>query len=280
MTTLNLQVAADADDGYWDDAGTIFFAGSGIVNIGDTGQAGRESGFCRFTNVTIPPGSTVSAADLKLQGGGIYNGDNVTATIRAVLQANATAPTSSGDAKGRTRTTAGVATGNFPHYVNGTVFTSANIASVIQEVINQGGWASGNAIVVYIVDAGSSVNAGRGNYGHQSSSSKCPILDITYSTPAFTSKTQTVDAAITPRLNKALTWDASLTAVTPKVQTFDACLVAHGAASQTWGAVLDNRAYPIDAARGPGGAARTAAVGPGGFASTGAGPNGSARITK
>jgi len=71
-----------------------------------------------------------------------------------------------------------------PVMVAGTYYTTDDFAAVIQEVINQPGWASGQAIVIAWEDwEERSPNAMREVHSYNSSSTTCPQLKITYSDP-------------------------------------------------------------------------------------------------
>lgn len=186
ITCLTLKAGVDADDGYWDDG-----AGSGFVSshsdnfIGDAGGSGPYSAWWRFPNVTIPQGATITSATLTLTSDDTQANDNVKATFRAILEANPGTLTSNANAKSRTRTTASVASGNIGHWVPDTVFTSADFTTVLQEVVNQGAFASGNAVVILAIDAGSSATAFRSFYSHDSGqTTKEAVLSACYSTVA------------------------------------------------------------------------------------------------
>ncbi len=179
------KAAADTDDGYWEDG-----AGSGFINShgdnfigGGSGFGGAASAFSRFPSVTVPQGSTITSASLTWTSDTTYSVDTTQVTFRAVLEANPTAPTSNADAKARARTTAGVASGAIGHWVGGTIFTSPDLATVLQEVVNQGAFASGNAVVIYAIDAGSGATALRGFQAHDHGDPAVePVLSICYTT--------------------------------------------------------------------------------------------------
>ena len=90
MSTLNLQVGAGGDDGWWNasnfnntDVGSTFGNNSGTV----------YNAFARFTNVTIPKASTISAAVLTFKASESLGSTVVSVAIKAIKENNAAAPT-------------------------------------------------------------------------------------------------------------------------------------------------------------------------------------------
>jgi len=143
MTVLNLQVAASADDAM------EMWAGSPTLTDATIALSGADDfwGF-RFLNVTIPQGATINTAVLS-----VYNFSSGDVTMRGIIYANdvddaAVFTTTGGNIEGRALTTANVvwsATFAFQNWNN-----SPGIASVIQEIVDRGGWASGNALVILV----------------------------------------------------------------------------------------------------------------------------------
>jgi hypothetical protein len=154
MTTLNLQVSASADDANQDATNAVSITDLTVVT-----DAVDEHVGLRFTNVTIPPGSTINDARLTVRISGTTANDEPQHRLRGELSANAAAfTTGSNDIDARARTTAAVdwdsadlgASGNDFQWgaPNGAPTSGANLSAIIQEIINQGGWASGNALVL------------------------------------------------------------------------------------------------------------------------------------
>lgn len=160
-------VAANGDDGWVTAKSTNY--GSSIssyhsintsanyVNTGaliddDDGITDYYLAFFRFTNINVSQGATISSAYLKLaHSGGTNNG---TWRIAALDDANASAPTSASDMTISGWTTASVDQSNINRdsggsfFSAGDIFTSTDIKTVIQEIVDIGSWASGNAIVI------------------------------------------------------------------------------------------------------------------------------------
>ena len=178
MTTLNLQVGASADDGYWgtgfsptyDNTATTFIVGSFFGAHGSI--------WARFTNVTIPNAATISSASLQVNPG-VTSSASCGTSIVGIANDNAAAPANFSDANAPSGglTTATVSW-TFGAWTAGTWDTSPDISTVIQEIINRAGWSSGNALVVegrYVT-----VSSYRQGSTYDSSSTVAPKLDITY----------------------------------------------------------------------------------------------------
>lgn len=153
--TLDLEVGASANDGYWmPDASEI--DESGFVAVGYTppeaGGPGHIHSWARFTNVTVPQGANITTAYLTY---GAYElwGTPLT-KIYANDVDNATNPTSATDAESRALTSAAV-DWDPVGWESGNLYDSPEIKTVIQEIIDRAGWSSGNALMILHRDDGS-----------------------------------------------------------------------------------------------------------------------------
>lgn len=174
MPTFNAYPNAD---GYWSGSGTFNTTGTDFV----AGYTGTNFGaFFRLTGVTIASGSTITAATqdyTKNSGAG-------TPDIRIACEAadNATFPSSKADAEGRTITSS---------YANITSLpadgrrTTPDFSASVQEVIDRGGWASGNAIQVHWRDnKATGSNFIQGRCIERTGTADDPYFSITYTAPA------------------------------------------------------------------------------------------------
>ena len=176
MSTYDEQIATGSDDGstytpsnYWD-------VTSGYLPVGNS-----YVGFFRFTNIPIGQGSTIDSAYLKVYTHefGLSNAVNI--RIRATDEDDASAfPSSSGtntDPVNRPRTSASV-TGSIPSTRN-YLWTSPDIKSVIQEVVDRGGWEDGNAMAIAIENNGSSFANELNAYEYNTSKAAELIINYT-----------------------------------------------------------------------------------------------------
>lgn len=143
MTTLSISPAVGTDDGQ-SGTGTGYMTSAGAIQLG--GYFGTANGWFRTPNVTIASGASISSCTLT--GDKLTSAGTAELTLRFEKAANPTYPTSGTDYDGRTLTTASVNDTD-----SGTgAYTSPNLATPAQEVIDQGGWSSGNAQILYVKD--------------------------------------------------------------------------------------------------------------------------------
>ncbi len=172
-TDFSKRVAASVDDGY-KIGGSWGYTGTTIV----LGAAAAEPYIpaIRFTNVTIPQGSTINTATLKLNP--TFNDvDNILTKIYGIDEDN-TADFSS-DPTGRTKTTANV-DWDFGNVTQDVVETSPDISTVVKEIVDRGSWSSGNAMGFLILDDGSTSNNNISFDTYDGDSARAALLDINY----------------------------------------------------------------------------------------------------
>ena len=192
--TLNLQVAASADDGTCpnvtsDSGRSVSACGTGVINASVL-AAGSHGGNdewpvgTRFLNVTIPNAATITSATFTLKAQATWASPG---TISYLVSAQAADdPTTFTTAVNqlttgtRPRTTA-VSAAWVLSSVTAETDYSIDITSVIQEIVNRAGWASGNDMVI-IIDTGVPTTAGEWQdfYSYDNTPSKAPKLDIVY----------------------------------------------------------------------------------------------------
>ena len=194
--TVTIQVAASADDmtvysssGVWTMDALNYgylFAGSYSASVYQYGTG------MRFLNVAIPQGATIQSAKITFkaninEAGTTCNskfvGDKETnaATFSTLADFQSRRGTDVGGANNNLRTTASVSWA-ISAWTSGTSYDSPDISTVIQEIVNQGGWASGNAMAIFWDDFSnlSTATALRAANSYDSSSSNAPILTVSY----------------------------------------------------------------------------------------------------
>ena len=163
MTNFSATITTSADDAQ-EAGGTVTLDGGALNANSTTGY----SAF-RFLNVTIPPGSTINTASLNVYvTSGSFDDPDVTIYAEDTDDA-ATFTTASNNISSRTPTTANTVW-NVGSISTG-VKTSPDFAAVIQEIVNRGGWSSGNDLaLIYVGNDASSLmrvrayDAGGGDY--------------------------------------------------------------------------------------------------------------------
>lgn len=189
MPEITIQVGSNHADAFESETGGNVYLETGNVQFGRTFQYQ----FMRFIGVTIPQGATINSAYLnvysKSSGLGSSSGGNITVALYAEKNSNALGLSSSeGEASseisGLPRTTQTV-NWVMPAFADGTnLYTSGDIAAILQEIINQPDWQNGNAInILGDVGAGSGTANYRIIYGYESSPSFSSFLQINYSLP-------------------------------------------------------------------------------------------------
>lgn len=150
MATFSTSVAAGADDGAFD------VVGSGYSNTGTNFVVGDASGtvynktvFMRFTSVTIPRDSVITAATLTITATGGSVTPLQTVHIRAEAADSPATVASRADGLARTKTTAQTSWSGMTAISSGT-YTTADFSSALQEVVSRTGWASGNAVQLFL----------------------------------------------------------------------------------------------------------------------------------
>lgn len=174
MTAVQVKITDTADDGY---EGSIFGLSASDVAAG-YGAFETEIAFFRFLNVTVPKGATIDSATLSLNIT-VVNGTPNT-TLYGVDEDNAAAFADPGNMpSAATRTTASA-----DPDPAGTGTKVITITTIVQEIVDRAGWASGNSMA-FVADN----NAGSGdNYwfaeDYEDAGTAEATLDITYTVPA------------------------------------------------------------------------------------------------
>jgi hypothetical protein len=189
--SFSAAISANSDNAEVDDLGYNDGASTTQVRFGGVGSAttGHGQGF-RFPNVTIAPGATITNAKLQLMKDGAQ-WSALTIRMTAILEAN-TATFSDGARPGARAIATNIADENTNvNHLNlnrydfpSTTPLQATLAAAVQEVINLGGWASGNALALICnsdQDASAYVNFSRKLFFFNSGGAgNEPILVIDY----------------------------------------------------------------------------------------------------
>lgn len=184
MSTVTKQITAPLDDAYKSGASSINT--SGFISFGNAGGVIRNAGI-RFRSVPIPKGSTIVSAYIKLKANANLSGNNCNARIKAEDNSNPAQFSDYTDFAGRTLTTNYVDWSSIGAFTTGTEYTSPNIATVIQEIVDRDDWTKNKNLVLFINDNSSDTDARRAAYGFEDSTTDCAKLEITYTeAPSYT----------------------------------------------------------------------------------------------
>lgn len=162
MTTLDLQIGADDRDGYDDGINFRSRSSSGFLKVGGKDSSGNAltSGLA-WENVTIPQGATIESASLDLfeSWGGNY-GPLMQTRIYGAKVANIGLFSATNKPKDIPKTIAFVdwdsVDGNMgSNWYSATVNEPPDLTAIIQEIVDQAEWESGNALGLIVADDGS-----------------------------------------------------------------------------------------------------------------------------
>lgn len=219
MPTITVSPAANADDARCTTAGGAFNTTTSELILGATGASYHSA--IRFPSVALPAGAVITAASIEFEAAVSSSGTVCNVTISGNDVDDAGQPSNAADINGATLTSASVAWSSLPSWTAGSLYSTPNIASIIQEIYDRPGWSSGNAIRIQIVDNGSTSNANRQPATYDHSTRTEPVLSITYD--VILDVTQDGSAAV------AATGDTTITgAVAP---SGDAAIAATGDAA-------------------------------------------------
>ena len=190
-TTSTFTVAASGDNGnFWTDqyydptpptsysnqvsGGSVY--GIGVSFYSSSNKYRFRNTFLRFTNVTIPAGSTISAAKLKVD---FLSGTERTFQINGYDLDNVSQPSAASDGNHSNYTTAN---SSWTIPASAAVHDSPEIKTIVQEIVDRSGWASGNAMMFSIwLNATEYSTYNRNLYFIDATGQTDPQLEITYS---------------------------------------------------------------------------------------------------
>jgi len=195
--SFSRQVAASADD-----IGVYKGTSAWGIQLTRTGEPmGRNSATLkrwgagmRWLNVTIPKGATILTAHVHLIAFDTTTLVGINARIVGDLEANAAAFSTLADYQARRgtscdgadntkRTVEQVDYAPETNWTQNVEYTTPDITLVIQEIVNQASWVSGNALALFIDDHDDrtlSDNLERDSFSFNGSAAKAPTLHTTY----------------------------------------------------------------------------------------------------
>lgn len=156
MATGQFKPLYSADDGYYYSS-TLNNSGNAVV-LGKTNVSNYA--FVRFDDVTIPQGSTINSAYLKVRAYSSLSGSTCNVSIYFVTEDNPSTISSVADYDGRS-VTSGVDWSSIASWTADTEYTSPDVSSILQTIINREGFSSGNGVLMLIKDNSSDSYASR-----------------------------------------------------------------------------------------------------------------------
>ena len=199
QTTITSQVSQDNDDAEEQVSNGNMDRGSSDLELTSDGGTNQLVGV-RFLNINIPQGTTILSASIQFTTDETDSG-STSVTLRGEDTDNASVFSNSDyDISNRTLTSASVAWNNIPAW-NTTGQSGANqrtpdLTTIVQEIVNRGGWSSGNAMAFVINGTGE-----RTAESYDGDSAKAPVLTIVAD---FTPPPLTPLPTIVPNPNRGL----------------------------------------------------------------------------
>lgn len=190
QTTITKTISAGIDDveeegpdGIFGGPGYMYNTSPTIELIRDdlSPSSGNQKIGLRFTGMTIPKNAFITSAYLTFVARAPIspntNSGTTNLTLRGEAADNSGAFTTAFYNVSGRATTGASATWNPGSWTTGTSYNSASLVTVIQEIVNRAGWASGNAMSLIITGSGS-----RTAYAYEDNPSLAPKLTVTYTT--------------------------------------------------------------------------------------------------
>lgn len=177
-------VQASGDDGHFQPGAATIFSSSGAIlkANSDTLASNRYTAFFRFDTVDVPAGATITDAYLTVTC--VSTGvDDPNLTIMGVDADDPAAPTNDTEGDALARTTATVewiATGVGDSGVN-----TPSITTIVQEIVDRGGWATGQAMQFLL--EGNDDSAITCRFDSYDNTTGIATLTIDYTAPATSS---------------------------------------------------------------------------------------------
>ena len=181
MTTLNLQVDAGADDAAERDDGTAFNSTNGSENIrANATDSTRRNGGMRYHSVTIGNGDPIDTCTTTLNVPS-KNPDDMAGDISMNDVDDAANFSDEADVTSRTKTDTAAESWDQDNAGTGDE-VSPDFKAHLQEVVDRGGWVSGQAVCVLIFGKASVDKTF--TYNTADGAGSAPKLDITFTAAA------------------------------------------------------------------------------------------------
>ena len=199
QTTITSQVAQDNDDAEEEVSNGNMDLGSSDLEITSDGGTNQLVGL-RFLNINIPQGTTILSASIQFTTDETDTGSTSVAIRGEDTDDASVFSSSNSNISNRTLTSASVAWNNILAWntvgQSGADEQTPDITTIVQEIINRGGWSSGNALAFVISGSGE-----RTAEAYDGSASDAPVLTIVAD---YTPPPLTVLPTIVPNPNRGL----------------------------------------------------------------------------
>lgn len=175
-TIAEEQVGASSDDGFRSDSvwgvtyASLYIMGAGHTNVYQP---------MRFTTVPLPNGCTIDSAAVTYTADVNGSGTVPTFVMQGEAADDATTLSSQVDFDARTWLGTTVAWGITASWTKDAEYSSPDLSGILQDLVDRGGWASNNALMLSPYIATSSTPQ-RTIYAYDGSAAKAPKLNVSY----------------------------------------------------------------------------------------------------
>ncbi len=194
MSNFNTKVLASTDDARNLNGDSTFSATATTQHIGKFNTTDIYWNGFRWTGVTIPQGAIITSATVDLYSAQVTAGTTAKSRWYGNLVADATtfANVTADKPEGKTRTTAFVDkdfTCSLWSATQGYGIELVDVTTLIQEIVNQVTFASGNDIAIVCTNNGSANTNYIGHSTYDRDVARGAILDVNFTTASFIAKT-------------------------------------------------------------------------------------------
>lgn len=183
MATWSGQVASSGDDARNVNGDGTFNSTGATFHLGQNAGVDYWCGW-RWNNVAVAQGATVTSATLDLYSAGVGTGSSASVIFYGndVDDAAAFANNTANKPEGKTRTTATTSKTFTPSAWTATGFgiDLVDVTTIVQEILDRGGWVSGNDMIIVGHNNGSANNNYIGHSTYDSNSTRGATLTINY----------------------------------------------------------------------------------------------------
>jgi hypothetical protein len=187
--TQQLAVGVGSDDAEESSTGSVSLTGSDLELVND-GTRGNQTVGIRFTGVAVPPGATIASAAIRFTADEVTTGAVTNTIVGQDVNNAGTFVKSSLNISSRVRTTASV-TWDAPAWstvgASGPAQTTSDLSPVVQEIVDRGGWAQGNAMAFIFTGTGKRT-------ARAFEAGQAPVLDLAYHVGPVANRAPTVSA--------------------------------------------------------------------------------------
>ena len=180
LTTLTFQISASADDSTQTDGpGDSTDVTAQSLLMGDNGSQSTTIGL-RFANVNIPPGATIAQASLLFTAFDDQGGPMSLSIVGHDTGDSASFGSGDGPADRLADATTSSVLWNPSSWSAGNVYTSTDLAAIIQEIVTRPDWVSGGGLSLIISDVSGLDGYRRKAVAYDDDPSASPVLNVTY----------------------------------------------------------------------------------------------------